>query len=237
MKYRSWRTLLTAAVVVFTVCQFSPAQGREPTDKVKKAVESGFLGDYSLLMRGTAEEAQEIYINSLTDFKQYTRIIFDPITVYVAEKSALGKLPPEQLQDCVNYLDAAVRDELSPDYEFVDQPGPDTMRLRIALTEIKGAKVVMNTVSTVMPVGLALSSVKKAATGASSAVGVARVEMELQDSMTGERLAAAVDARAGKKITGKFDKFEKYAAIYEAYDYWAKKLQQRLADLRQGNSW
>lgn len=127
-----------------------------------------------------------------------------------------------------------MRDELSLDYEFFNQPGFDTMRLRIALTEIQDAKVVMNTVSTVMSIDLASSSVKKVATGVSSGVGVARVEMELQDSVTGERLAAAVDARAGKKITGRF---EKYAAIYESYDYWAQRLKQRLADLRAGRSW
>jgi len=93
MKHRSWRTLLTMAVVIFTVCQFSPAQGREPTGEVKKAVESGFLGDYSQLKKGSSGEAQMIYIKPAADFSRYTKIIFDPITIYISEDSKLGKLP------------------------------------------------------------------------------------------------------------------------------------------------
>jgi len=210
-------------------------QARETTDKVKKAKNSGFLGDYSQLEKGQKTEAQLVYVNRAVYFKKYTKILFDPVAVFVIPKGDLTKIPPEELQACQNYLYATVRDKLQKDYEFVDQPGADVMRLRIAITDVKGARVLLNTVSTVMPVGLALSSVKKIATGSHSNVGSARVEMELQDSMTEERLAAGVDARAGKKITGKGDKFDKYAAVYDAYDYWAEKLQKRLSDLRQGN--
>jgi hypothetical protein len=220
---------------LFSAILLQSAQARETTDKIRKSAKSGFLRDYSELQKGKGEQAQLVYVNPNADFSKYTQILIDPVVVFVVPKGDLTKMPEEDLQACINYLYAAVRDRLSKDYAIVDQPGEGVVRLRIAITDVKGAKVLMNTISSVMPVGLAVSAVKKIATGSATAVGSARIEMELQDSLTEERLAAAVDARSGKKITGKLDKFNKYAAVYDAYDYWAEKLQQRLSDLRQGN--
>jgi hypothetical protein len=228
---------LFLSLIIFFLCTvifFQPAQARETTDKIRKAVKSGFLGDYSELQKGSGDQAQLVYVNPNADFIKYTKVLIDPVVVFVVPKGDLTKMPEEDLQACINYLYAAVRDRLGKDYEIVDQPAEGVVRLRIAITDVKGAKVLMNTISSVMPVGLAVSAVKKIATGSATAVGSARIEMELQDSLTEERLAAAVDARSGKKMTGKLDKFNKYAAVYDAYDHWAERLQQRLSDLRQG---
>ena len=40
-----------------------------------------------------------------------------------------------------------LRDALDEDYEMVERPGPDTMRLRFALTEASGSIVVLNTIA------------------------------------------------------------------------------------------
>jgi hypothetical protein len=106
------------------------------------------------------------------------------------------------------------------------------MRLRVAITEARGSKVVMDTISSIIPVGMALGLVKKVATGTNLSVGKASVELEIQDSQTGERLVAAVDERAGRKYTGKFDKFQKYHTVEDAFDFWAKKLKKRLKEFR-----
>ncbi|HBN26076.1 MAG TPA: hypothetical protein DD405_01235 [Desulfobacteraceae bacterium] len=44
--------------------------------------------------------------------------------------------------------------------------------------------------------------------GKHSAVGSARLEWELIDSLTEKRLFAGVDERAGAKYTGKFDQWK-----------------------------
>jgi hypothetical protein len=52
------------------------------------------------------------------------------------------------------------------------------------------------------------------------AVGRASVEIELLDSLSGVRLAAAIDRReGGKKVVS-----GKWADIEEAFQYWAQKL-------------
>ena len=81
---------------------------------------------------------------------------------------------------------------------------------------------------------LALSVIKRASVGSHTSVGSARVEMEMLDSRTETRLIAAVDERAGKKVTGKFDKWEKWQDAQDAYDYWSGQLRTRLAELRAG---
>jgi len=194
--------------------------------------EAGFLNHYGQLKRGEEGEAQLIYINPSTDFSGYTKIMIDPISVYSNPDSKLAKLPKEDLQALINYLHATLQDQLQKDYDMVSSPDSKTMRLRVAITEAKGSKVVLDTLSSTIPIGMAISAIKKMAVGTSSSVGEARVEAEMLDSITYERLLAAVDARSGRKYTGKFDKWKKWQDAKDAYDYWAERLKTRLTELR-----
>jgi hypothetical protein len=203
--------------------------GCSSTFQTRKVTTSGFLGDYSQLEKGNGDEAQLMYINPQADFNAYTRILMDPVKFYSDKNS---KLEGEDKKRIVDYLHATIQDQLKTDYTFVNEPSAETMRLRVAITEAQGSKVVMDTISSIIPIGMALGLVKKVAVGTNLSVGKARVELEIQDSQTGERLVAAVDERAGRKYTGKFDKFDKYHTVEDAFDYWAKKLKKRLTDLR-----
>jgi hypothetical protein len=205
------------------------------TSKSRTVTKSGFLGDYSQLKEGTGEQAQLIYIDSNADFKAYTKILMDPIKVYTSDqKSNLKELSKEELQTLVNYLDATLRANLKKDYSFVDAPGPGVMRLRVAITDAEDSNVTLDTISSILPIGMALNMIQVGITGKSSFVGEAGVEAEMQDSQSGKRLMAAVDRRVGSKYTGQFDKFNEWHAITDSYDYWAQRLQTRLSELRQG---
>ena len=202
------------------------------THQVRSVKESGFLEDYGQLQKGGEGEAQLIYINPSTVFSGYNKIMIDPIAVYADENSKLAKLPNDDLQALVNYLHATLHDQLGKIYDIVSYPGPETMRLRVALTEAKGSKVVLDTLSSAIPIGIGISALKRVAIGTNASIGQTRVEAEILDSETDERLLAAIDARAGRKYTGKFDKWKKWQDAKDAYDYWAKRLKIRLAKLR-----
>ena len=214
-------TLMGVFLVLITGCS--------STFQTRKVTTSGFLGDYSQLVGGSGDEAQLIYINPQADFAGYTRILMDPVKFYSDQNSKLEGADKKRI---VDYLHATILEQLKYDYTFVNKPSEGTMRLRVAITEARGSKVVMDTISSIIPIGMALGLVKKVATGTNLSVGKAAIEMELQDSQTGQRLAAAVDERAGRKYTGKFDKFEKYHTVEDAFDYWAKKLKKRLKEFR-----
>jgi hypothetical protein len=131
------------------------------------------------------------------------------------------------LQGVVDYLDSAVRNALGGDYQLVDRAGPGTLRLRIAITEAIDANAVMGTVSTIVPQARLLSEAKRVATGTAGFVGTAGVEGELSDSLTGERLFAAVDRRAGgKSVSGAT---QSWKDVKDAFDHWAGRLKARLA--------
>jgi hypothetical protein len=157
----------------------------------------------------------------------------EPIKVYAEQGGKLSKIPEEDVLYIINYLDSSIREQLKGDYYFVGRPGQGVMRLRLAITEAEGSRVVLDTVSTVMPIGLAINGIKRIATGTYAFTGKMGIEAELLDSQTNTRLAAAVDRRAGEKVSGKFDKFNKWRAVQGACDYWTVRLRHRLTELRE----
>jgi hypothetical protein len=69
-------------------------------------------------------------------------------------------------------------------YPMVAEPGPDVARLRIAITNVKQSMPVVNAVTSVVPVGLAVSLVKKGATGGWSGRGETSAELMALDFNT-----------------------------------------------------
>jgi hypothetical protein len=183
-----------------------------------------------MLQPGMKGEAQLLYINPKADFTAYDKIIIEPISVWRNQGSDMVDAPKEDLEYLVNYLYASLANQLDQDYEIVTRPGPGTMKLRIAITEVKGSKVAMDIFSTIVPTTRVLSEARNLATGTQAFVGKAAIEGELVDANSGERLLAAVDERAGgKSVRGATDE---YSDVEEAYAYWAARLKIRLENLR-----
>ena len=133
------------------------------TYQVRNAPASGFLGDYSQLERGGRGRPLLIYRDPAADFTAYKRIQIDPVAGYIGAHSRLQKIAPEDRQALLDYFHATLRKRLTEDYELVNEPGPGVLRLRVAVTDAQGSKVAMDTLSTVVPVGLALSALEKVA--------------------------------------------------------------------------
>jgi hypothetical protein len=104
------------------------------------------------------------------------------------------------------------------------------MTIRAAITDADESEVVLDLFTTVMPIGLALSAMKSVATGSGSFVGDAQAEIEILDSSTSTRLAAAVDRRVGTKALRY--KFGAWNDAKEACDHWAQQLRERLEAMR-----
>lgn len=196
---------------------------------------SGFLGDYSQLKAGDEGEAHLVYVNPKVDFGQYKKILMDPVKVYAGKDGKIAKVPRKDLQKLVNYFDAALREQLKADYTLVDKPGPGVMRLQVAITEAGRSVVLLDILSSVTPPGMAVSGLKQIATGTPAMTGSIGGECQALDSVSNERLFAAVDARAGQKYTGKFDKLNKWRAAQGAFDYWAERMVQRLREVSAKN--
>ncbi len=219
---------MTAAAILLSTA-FS---GCQSTFKERSVEPTGFLKNSSQLQKGGKDQALLVYIDKTVNFAQYKKILMEPVIGYgTGESGSITKLSVEDQKKLLNYFDAALRKEIGQSYQFVTEPGPDVMRFRVAVTEARGAKVLLDTISSVVPIGLAVSAVKSVATGKHSAIGEIGAEFEALDSQSGRRLAAAIDSRAGRKYTLRFDKFKKWRTAEDAFDYWAELTHLRLNEL------
>jgi hypothetical protein len=200
------------------------------TQQTRSAEASGFLGDYSELKPGRAEQAQLLYIQPGADFSGYERVLIDPVTLWLAGDSQVAELPRDEAEQLASYFETALRRELAIGFTIVEQAQPGTLRIRAAITEARRSRVVADVASTVLPPARVLSSLKKLATGTHAFVGRAGIEVEVLDAVSSTRLIAAVDERAGSKaLDGATDT---WGDVQQAYDYWARLIAARLALFR-----
>jgi len=203
------------------------------THQTRSVTESGFLKNYSRLTPGTGDEAKLRYIDPAVNWTLYTRVYIEPVTLWHSDdpKSKLGRLDQEDQQLLVNYFHTALSNSLSKDYRIVDHAGPGVLVVHAALTEAKKSRPVSNLVSSVVPMGMALSLVKRVIFGTGLGVGECQVEAELLDGQSGFMLAEAVDRRAGTKaLRTKFD--GSFGDVKLCLDYWSQRLAFKLEQLR-----
>jgi hypothetical protein len=169
------------------------------------------------------------YENPDADWASYDKIMMDRVTIWRTMGSNLPTVPETELQHLADHLYWAVRKQLEQDYKFVQAPGPGVLRLRVALTEARSANTAMAAVSRVSVVPL-VTGVTKLTTGTYAFVGAAGIEGEILDSMTHERLSAAVDSRAGGRRGGAGE----WSDVENAFNFWAERLRTNLAKRRAG---
>ncbi len=206
--------------------------GCSTTHQARSVTTSGFLDNYAQLKEGEDGQAVLRYVRPGVNWASYNKIIIDPVMVYAGPKSDLASANQEQRQALASYFMATLKENLSQDFKLVNSPGPGVLRVRAAITDADSSMVMLNTVTTILPIGLAVSTLKRVVTGSDSFVGDAQAEMEILNSTDGVRLAAAVDKRIGTKAIR--SKFGSWNDAKEAFDFWAERLRTRLAEARQG---
>lgn len=107
------------------------------------------------------------------------------------------------------------------------------MTVRVALSDATTATPVLRTISVVIPQARLLGSIKNLATGSYAFVGSAQSEAEILDSLSSERLAAAVDQRSGGLSIKNAGVWE-WGDAEHAMDFWAQRMDERLTELHNG---
>ncbi len=181
---------------------------------------SGFLGNYPKFHKGPEGGAALVYVKKGADFSKYNKLMFDQVVFYLDPESKYKDIQPEQMKQLADEFARTTEKVMKGDYPIVSEPGPDVLRVRVAITDIEPGKPAKSAMTTVVPAGIVVGVIQKGVTGHYPGVGSAGMEAEFLDSMTNERLAAAIDKRAGSKFAG----FTKYGATKEAFEFWAKRL-------------
>lgn len=221
-------TALCLLVLGFSLSLSSCARTRQ-----SRSVEtSGFLGDYSQLRKGEGKEAELVYINAKTDFSKYDKVLIESVKIYANPGSDFASVPQDIQQALTDHFYLALHEQLGQVCTIVKTPGPGTIRLRAAITEAAGASVALNAVTTIIPQTRLISVLVGRAADVAPTVGQAGMEAEATDSLTGTRLAAAVDRRVGAKTLR--GAFSSWGDVEAAFDQWAENFGERLEALRAG---
>lgn len=190
------------------------------TGCAKKVRYSGFLTEHPPFRKG--QYIDLIYFKRDVDFRPYRKVMMDHVVFYLKDDAKYKGIFSHDLEEVAKIFHKKVKKALGRMYPLVDKPGPDVLRIRVAITDIVLSKPALNTITAITPL-LAASYIKKAITGTHAYVGQASMEFEVLDSQTNEQLAAGIDTKAAEKykvIKG----LSKWGHVEDAFEFWANRL-------------
>ncbi len=179
---------------------------------------SGFLSHYDQLRPGPEGGVKMRYIKPGVDLKRYTKIMLDSVVFFLDEKSYKG-IDPQELKELGDTFNAAMVKAIGDLLPIVSDPGPDVIRVKAAVTGLKQNKPGQSVISSLVPIGIGISVLKKGTTGSWSGSGTTAMEFEAVDSLTNTVLVAAMDERSA----GYLDRFSKWGSAKEAFEFWAER--------------
>lgn len=147
---------------------------------------SGFLSDYSQLKPDPKFDNMLRWQDPNANLAKYDKFIVDPVLVHFAPNAKGVGLDPADLAELTAFANKTFSEKLEKDFKVVSSAGPDTLRLRLAITGIEKTTPLLN----IHP-AMKLSGV---------GLGGASGEGEAIDSVTGQRVIAGVESRMGNRI-------------------------------------
>lgn len=160
---------------------------------------SGYLKDYSQLEKEKDAKGDTVlrFVSPRLSSENYKKVIIEPVQYY-PEPQPTEEVSKEVLEQITEYIGQALRRELGKKIQVVEQPAPDTLRMRIALTAVGKSDVALKP-RQYIPVALVLTGARAAAGAHPEEAGIF-LEAETTDSVTGERLAIAVRSGTGERL-------------------------------------
>jgi hypothetical protein len=137
-------------------------------------------------------------------------------------------VPPEVIQRIGGQMQQSLTQALVPAYQIVNQPGPDVLRVRSAITGLAPSKPPAGAMD-YLPIK-AVFNVGREAAGKGPRVVEIKAEIEVLDA-AGKRVVAATVTRQGDQTLPQGDQLT-WETLQPITDYWAKNFRSRLDQLR-----
>ena len=153
-----------------------------------QAAKTGFLKDYSQLKPHPEIDERHRYINPNVDASKYNKFLVDPVAINLSKegKERAEKYNPEDLKKLAKYFHKQIETELKKDYQLVGNSGPGVMRIRTSISDVERTLPYLNIHPGTKMMG--------------GGLGGAGAEMEMTDSVSGERIGAAIDNQKGSRL-------------------------------------
>lgn len=184
---------------------------------------SGFMGSsdvYNQLQPGPEGGAKHRWLKPGADFAKYNKFMVDSVVFFFANNSDYKGIDPQEMKDLSDEFNKNIVAAFKDKYPIVAEPGPDVARIRIAVTNIKPSNPGVSTVTSILPVGLGVSLMKKGASGGWSGGGETGVEMMILDSDTNQVIAMAADQQSAAFS----DRFSKWDSAAQAFKLWSERI-------------
>jgi hypothetical protein len=183
---------------------------------------SGFLGGptvYKQLKPGPKDGVKLLWLNPKNDPTKYNKLMVDSVVFFLADKAQYKGIDPQEMKELADEFNKQILAALK-DWTIVAEPGPGVLRIRIAITNIHPSNPGTAAVTSVVPVGIGVSVVKKGASGGWVGSGQTATECVVIDTETNEVLGLAVDQRKAE-----FEqRFSKWGSANDAFKFWAARL-------------
>lgn len=192
---------------------------------------SGFLGNpsvYDLLQ--PVEGGGARWLKPGVDFKKYNRFMVDSVVFFLADKADYKGIDPQEMKELCDEFNKALVAAFKDKLPIVSEPGPDVARVRFAITNVQPSRPGVSAVTSIIPVGLGVSLVKKGATGGWVGSGETATELMILDTAGNEIVALGATKRAAE-----FDeRFSKWGSAKDAFKFWSERLVKTIMDVRAG---
>ena len=190
---------------------------------------TGFLGEYAKnLAPGPEGGAKMRWLKPGVDFAKYNKVMLDSVIFFFDDDSEYKGIDANELKELADGFNLQLVTTLKERYPIAAEPGPDVLRVRIAITDLKQSRPGLSGISTVVPIGLGVSILKKGATGSWAGSGSTSGELMALDSLTNDVIAVAQDDRSAAFT----ERFTKWGSAEEAFKFWSERIQLFLDNAR-----
>lgn len=192
------------------------------------SAQSGFIENYPALRDDPARGGAKSWLSESANLASYDRILLAPIEVWYHRNSPYEGIDPGELKVVTDTLAGQLADALEPRFPLVSSSGPGVLLLRLAITDVKVTRTPTSEpyvprTRMLTPLG-AISEFQRHAAKHLN-LRDARMEAELLDAKTGQRIGVLVDDLGTGGMVGAGKTWD---AVYERMAFYAKRFRSRM---------
>lgn len=164
------------------------------------------------------------------DFAKYNKIMVDYVVFALSPDSKYKGINADEMKELADTASLAMVNAIKDKYPVVSEPGPDVARVRMAIVDLEQSRPALSVVTTVVPVGLGISLIKKGATGEWTGGGLTKAEAMILDSTTNEVIAAGYADYSAKFS----ERYTKWGSLDDAFKHWGEVLTTFMTNVKEG---
>jgi len=187
----------------------------------------GFLGDYEGFEPVPDRPGALRWVAEGASLAGYDRVLLDPVTVWYTARA--DGVDISELQALADAFVLEINRALGRAYPLTLEPGPNVLRLRIAITEVSESSGMRKTMRVISGTGPRTSGYEAQHESALIDIDAMTIEVEALDSVSGERLVGLVENRIAPQRDSSTDTWR---SINGALAEWARHLREALDEGR-----